>query len=88
MVILGEGNPDEEKIGAFGVGQFLICGSDLKLILLEGFYSLFSITEKPSVTSGGESPSFLYHIIVFERLQDKWVIFHWKDGKNQVSEPA
>ena len=28
--ILGEGNPDEEKIGAFGVGQFLICsGSEL-----------------------------------------------------------
>ncbi|KAH9934863.1 uncharacterized protein B0H18DRAFT_1114703 [Fomitopsis serialis] len=33
---IAEGNPDEEKIGAFGVG----------------FYSLFSVTEEPFVTSG------------------------------------
>ena len=34
---IAEGNPDEEKIGAFGVG----------------FYSLFSVTEEPWVFSGG-----------------------------------
>ncbi|EGO00977.1 hypothetical protein SERLA73DRAFT_87350 [Serpula lacrymans var. lacrymans S7.3] len=33
---IAEGNPDEDKIGAFGVG----------------FYSLFSVTEEPFVTSG------------------------------------
>jgi hypothetical protein len=52
-----EGNPDEEKIGAFGVG-----GSTSHLILKPsyflntvstGFYSLFSVTEEPWVTSGG-----------------------------------
>lgn len=48
-----DGNPDEEKIGAFGVG----------------FYSLFSITEEPFVTSGA-----------------RWMGFHWKDGKDQVSD--
>jgi HSP90 family molecular chaperone len=37
MQVIAEGNPDEEKIGAFGVG----------------FYSLFSVTEEPFVTSGG-----------------------------------
>ncbi|KAH7875187.1 uncharacterized protein C8R40DRAFT_1105311 [Lentinula edodes] len=39
---IAEGNPDEEKIGAFGVG----------------FYSLFSVTEEPFVTSGGEWMGF------------------------------
>lgn len=37
-----EGNPDEEKIGAFGVG----------------FYSVFSVTEGPFVTSGGQWMGF------------------------------
>ncbi|KAJ3776520.1 hypothetical protein FB446DRAFT_721234 [Lentinula raphanica] len=39
---IAEGNPDEDKIGAFGVG----------------FYSLFSVTEEPFVTSGGEWMGF------------------------------
>ncbi|KIK67000.1 hypothetical protein GYMLUDRAFT_843929 [Collybiopsis luxurians FD-317 M1] len=39
---IAEGNPDEEKIGAFGVG----------------FYSLFSVTEEPFVTSGGQWMGF------------------------------
>ncbi|KAJ3749126.1 hypothetical protein DFH05DRAFT_638806 [Lentinula detonsa] len=39
---IAEGNPDEEKIGAFGVG----------------FYSLFSVTEEPFVTSGAEWMGF------------------------------
>ncbi|KAF9650775.1 hypothetical protein BDM02DRAFT_3140374 [Thelephora ganbajun] len=41
---IAEGNPDEEKIGAFGVG----------------FYSLFSITEEPFVTSGGQWMGFYW----------------------------
>ncbi|KAH9061937.1 hypothetical protein EDB87DRAFT_1674160 [Lactarius vividus] len=41
---IAEGNPDEEKIGAFGVG----------------FYSLFSITEEPWVTSGGQWMNFYW----------------------------
>jgi hypothetical protein len=39
---IAEGNPDPEKIGAFGVG----------------FYSVFSITESPLVLSGWESMQF------------------------------
>ncbi|KAI0037007.1 hypothetical protein K488DRAFT_75577 [Vararia minispora EC-137] len=41
---IAEGNPDEEKIGAFGVG----------------FYSLFSVTEEPWVTSGGHWMGFYW----------------------------
>ena len=43
-VLVAEGNPDEEKIGAFGVG----------------FYSLFSVTEEPFVTSGGKWMGFYW----------------------------
>jgi hypothetical protein len=41
---IAEGNPDEQKIGFFGVG----------------FYSLFSICEEPLVTSGGQSLLFVW----------------------------
>ncbi|KAH8102310.1 hypothetical protein BXZ70DRAFT_1017278, partial [Cristinia sonorae] len=41
---IAEGNPDEDKIGAFGVG----------------FYSLFSVTEEPLVTSGGQWMGFYW----------------------------
>ncbi|CAG7850452.1 SubName: Full=Uncharacterized protein {ECO:0000313/EMBL:CCA72144.1} [Serendipita indica DSM 11827] len=41
---IAEGNPDEQKIGAFGVG----------------FYSLFSITEEPFVTSGTKWMGFYW----------------------------
>ncbi|KAG6862294.1 hypothetical protein C0995_015991 [Termitomyces sp. Mi166 len=41
---IAEGNPDEEKIGAFGVG----------------FYSLFSVTEEPFVTSGEQWMGFYW----------------------------
>ncbi|KAI8818837.1 uncharacterized protein EV422DRAFT_167088 [Fimicolochytrium jonesii] len=41
---IAEGNPDEQKIGFFGVG----------------FYSLFSICEEPFITSGNQSMAFLW----------------------------
>ncbi|KAJ1550235.1 hypothetical protein HK405_001091, partial [Cladochytrium tenue] len=41
---IAEGNPDEQKIGFFGVG----------------FYSLFSICEEPFVTSGDECMAFFW----------------------------
>nr|VWO98846.1 Uncharacterized protein [Ganoderma boninense] len=41
---IAEGNPDEEKIGAFGVG----------------FYSLFSVTEEPWVFSGDQWMNFYW----------------------------
>ncbi|KAG8805492.1 hypothetical protein FRC19_007851, partial [Serendipita sp. 401] len=41
---IADGNPDDKKIGAFGVG----------------FYSLFSITEAPLVTSGTKRMGFYW----------------------------
>ncbi|RKP11940.1 histidine kinase-like ATPase [Piptocephalis cylindrospora] len=41
---IAEGNPDEQKIGFFGVG----------------FYSLFSMCEEPFVTSGAECMAFYW----------------------------
>ena len=42
---IAEGNPDAEKIGAFGVG----------------FYSVFSICDDPFVSSGKESMAFYWN---------------------------
>ena len=54
-VSLADGNPDVEKIGAFGVGgsKDYTKPSVFLLAASVGFYSLFSITEEPWVTSGG-----------------------------------
>ncbi|CAG8734523.1 549_t:CDS:2, partial [Funneliformis caledonium] len=41
---IAEGNPDEHKIGAFGVG----------------FYSLFSVCENPFISSGGQGMAFYW----------------------------
>ncbi|RIA98330.1 hypothetical protein C1645_140577 [Glomus cerebriforme] len=41
---IADGNPDEQKIGAFGVG----------------FYSLFSVCEEPFVSSGGHGMAFYW----------------------------
>lgn len=59
--ISAEGNPDEEKIGAFGVGQYLgPLTTCVQYLFLLGFYSLFSVTEEPFVTSGGGCSSVAY----------------------------
>ena len=42
---IAEGNPDAEKIGAFGVG----------------FYSVFSICDDPFVSSGNECMAFYWN---------------------------
>ncbi|KIY52910.1 hypothetical protein FISHEDRAFT_63575 [Fistulina hepatica ATCC 64428] len=63
---IAEGNPDEDKIGAFGVG----------------FYSLFSVTENPFVTSGGQWMGFHWdkdQLLVrrgyLKDNQDEWTSF-------------
>ncbi|KII91548.1 hypothetical protein PLICRDRAFT_512049 [Plicaturopsis crispa FD-325 SS-3] len=57
---IAEGNPDEEKIGAFGVGvcyrTFLLYFTDRPV----GFYSLFSVTDDPFVTSGDKWMGFYW----------------------------
>lgn len=55
IAFAAEGNPDEEKIGAFGVGTLphLLQFSTSFTKPVSGFYSLFSVTEEPFVTSGG-----------------------------------
>src|SRR5882757_8147048 len=52
-VSLAEGNPDEEKIGAFGVGRLehYLERPIFSHVASIGFYSLFSITQEPWVTS-------------------------------------
>ncbi|KAG0011532.1 hypothetical protein BGZ80_000622 [Entomortierella chlamydospora] len=65
---IAEGNPDESKIGAFGVG----------------FYSLFSICEEPFVSSGKECMAFYWRndqlyakraTIPDEEAKDGWTTF-------------
>jgi hypothetical protein len=50
---LAEGNPDEQKIGAFGVGPSTSTIVGSIFMMFPGFYSLFSVTEEPFVKSGG-----------------------------------
>ncbi|GES95293.1 hypothetical protein GLOIN_2v1834046 [Rhizophagus clarus] len=62
---IAEGNPDEKKIGAFGVG----------------FYSLFKICEDPFVSSGGQGMAFywrgnkLYTKQGEQKSTDDWTTF-------------
>ncbi|KIJ66568.1 hypothetical protein HYDPIDRAFT_26904 [Hydnomerulius pinastri MD-312] len=44
LLITADGNPNVQKIGAFGVG----------------FYSVFSVTDKPAVSSGGVGTTIFY----------------------------
>ncbi|KAI9302818.1 hypothetical protein BJ944DRAFT_242011 [Cunninghamella echinulata] len=64
---IAEGNPDEQKIGAFGVG----------------FYSLFSVCENPFVFSGSQCMAFYFkgdqlfakRAEVPEKERDPWTFF-------------
>ncbi|KAI8099843.1 uncharacterized protein BX664DRAFT_273355 [Halteromyces radiatus] len=64
---IAEGNPDEQKIGAFGVG----------------FYSLFSVCENPFVFSGSQCMAFYFkgdqlfakRADVSENERDDWTSF-------------
>ncbi|CAO3616217.1 unnamed protein product [Cunninghamella blakesleeana] len=64
---IAEGNPDEQKIGAFGVG----------------FYSLFSVCENPFVFSGSQCMAFYFkgdqlfakRADVPEKERDDWTFF-------------
>jgi hypothetical protein len=58
-VFLADGNPDEEKIGACGVGKSKHYLGTIRLptAASTGFYSLFSVTEEPCVSSGGTPTS-------------------------------
>ncbi|RUS35028.1 hypothetical protein BC938DRAFT_476673 [Jimgerdemannia flammicorona] len=72
---IAEGNPDEKKIGAFGVG----------------FYSVFSICDNPMVTSGAKCMSFEFRgdQLFTKRAdlpmanQDQWTTFVM-----EISDPA
>ncbi|KAG6332025.1 hypothetical protein ID866_7064 [Astraeus odoratus] len=64
LVNIAEGNPDEQKIGAFGVG----------------FFSVFSVTDSPVIVSGGMRKRLFYdddQLLVESRPCDvnKWTIF-------------
>jgi hypothetical protein len=65
-VFLADGNPDEEKIGAFGVGGSKDFFQTIGFLTAAsiGFYSLFSVTEEPWVTSGGTSTSLFLSVTV------------------------
>ncbi|KAI6119158.1 hypothetical protein EDD16DRAFT_1791884 [Pisolithus croceorrhizus] len=58
---IASGNPDSRKVGAFGVGgcqTSLGSGAVLDCEPTLGFYSLFSVTENPYVSSGNKEMEF------------------------------
>ena len=65
-----------------------LCRSYLFLILtyyLQGFYSLFSVTEEPFVRSGGKFNIHLQVAVCSCFPPDKWMGFYWKDKRDQVA---
>lgn len=71
-----EGNPNPEKIGAFGVRYtigaghsrchwslfllLIICHAVSEFFLQVGYYSVFSICEEPMVISGNQALAFVW----------------------------
>ena len=51
--------------------------------LVAGFYSLFSVTEEPFVTSGG-TPLWITCFLRADCRVGQWMGFYWKDKKDQV----
>lgn len=58
---IADGNPDEQKIGAFGVG----------------FYSVFGVTDSPMVLSGGKSLSIFFQGDQLYTLDDTCAQSEW-----------
>ena len=56
--------------------------------LSEGFYSLFSVTDEPFVTSGGTLNQSLLFARFSQSSSGKWMGFYWKDKKDQVEDPS
>lgn len=53
-------------------------------ISISGFYSLFSVTEEPFVSSGGKFGVKHWVDVCSSLLADQWMGFYWKDKKDQV----
>ncbi|KAG2141054.1 hypothetical protein DEU56DRAFT_797004 [Suillus clintonianus] len=67
---IADGNPDEQKIGAFGVG----------------FYSVFSITDSPLVLSGGKSLSIFFRGDQLYTLDDDCAPSEWTSIEMELKE--
>ncbi|KAG1902642.1 uncharacterized protein F5891DRAFT_1022595 [Suillus fuscotomentosus] len=67
---IADGNPDEQKIGAFGVG----------------FYSVFGITDSPQVFSGGKSLSIFFQGDQLYTLDDTCPQSEWTSIEMQLKE--
>jgi len=87
-VSLAEGNPDEEKIGAFGVGQsrhylysihFLMHGIYRLLQLVFGYRRAMGHLGRYANTTLTNSTRF------YSYIPGQWMNFYWKDRKDQVS---
>ena len=78
------GNTDSRAIGAFGVGGSMTSPllDTTTVTLLLGFYSVFSVTDKPSITSEGML-ILRFGVIECNMGAASKVNFEW-DSDNQV----
>lgn len=90
-VFLADGNPDEEEIGACGVGRskHYLGTIYLPTTACAGFYSLFSVTEEPWVSSGG-TPTSLSGICLGSQLllhirKMDGLLLEGREGSGQLS---
>lgn len=75
----------KRKLGLLELVSGRISPVVLILKRFTGFYSLFSVTEEPFVTSGGEFRLIVYQgLYRSNRTVDQWMGFYWKDKKDQV----
>lgn len=75
----------KRRLGLLGSVSSRISSAVLNLKFVTGFYSLFSVTEEPFVTSGGELRLVRYLVSYrSDCTVDQWMGFYWKDKKDQV----